>query len=221
MQLVQTLIDFVLHIDEHLASIIAQYGVWTHALLFLIIFFETGLVVTPFLPGDSLLFAAGAFAALGSLQLAWLYPLLLLAAIGGDNLNYWIGYHLGPRIFVGGRHRWLRKEYLDRTHRFFEKYGKKAIILARFVPIVRTFTPFVAGLGRMSYRTFLAFDVVGGLTWISLFVFGGYFFGNIPAVQKNFSIVIIAIVLVSLLPAVVEYLRHRHTNRLGQNYPSE
>lgn len=220
MHFLQTIVDFILHLDEHLASIISQYGAWTHGLLFLIIFCETGLVVTPFLPGDSLLFAAGAFAALGSLRIGFLYPLLLLAAIGGDNLNYWIGYHLGPKIFVGGTHRWLRKEYLDRTHRFFEKYGKKAIILARFVPIVRTFSPFVAGLGRMPYRTFLAFDIGGGLAWISLFLFGGYFFGNVPAVKNHFSVVIIAIVLISLLPAVMEYLRHRHASHGSQDSPT-
>ncbi len=206
--MLNTLIDFVLHLDKHLAAIIAQYGPWTYGLLFMVIFCETGLVVTPFLPGDSLLFAAGAMAGMGSFKLHILYPLLLVAAIGGDNMNYWIGRRLGPRIFVGER-RWLNRNHLDRTHRFFEKYGHEAIILARFVPIVRTFTPFVAGVGRMSYRRFLFFDVLGGVIWISTFVLGGYFFGNIPAVKRNFHVVIVAIVLVSLLPVIVEYLRHR------------
>ncbi len=213
MPALNTLFDFVLHLDTHLTTITADYGAWTYGILFGIIFLETGLVITPFLPGDSLLFAAGAIAALGSLSFGWLYLLLLAAAIIGDNVNYWIGHALGPRIFVGGNHRWLKKEYLERTHRFFDRYGTKAVILGRFVPIVRTFTPFVAGLGRMTYRRFVVFDVIGGLCWVSLFTLGGYFFGNFPPVKEHFSWVILGIIAISILPVVIEFLRHRKVAR--------
>lgn len=206
MELIQALIDFILHIDVHLNTIIAQYGAWTYAILFLIIFCETGLVVTPFLPGDSLLFAAGAFAARGSLDPFVLLGLLWFAAVLGDNVNYGIGRYLGPRVFTSDS-RLLNKKYLARAHAFYERHGGKAVVLARFVPIVRTFAPFVSGVAAMRYPRFLAFDVSGGLLWIGLFVFAGYFFGNIPAVEHNFELVIIAIILVSVSPMVIEYIR--------------
>lgn len=207
-ELVTMLFDFVLHLDRHLGAIIAQYGVWTHLLLFLIVFCETGLVVTPFLPGDSLLFAAGTFAALGSLDVHLLVLLLAVAAIAGDTLNYWVGAWAGPRV-LNGRSRWLRQDYLERTHRFYERHGGKTIILARFVPIIRTFAPFVAGVGAMSYRRFLLFNIVGGVVWVALFSYAGYFFGNIPVVRRNFTIVIMAIIVISVLPIAIEFLRAR------------
>lgn len=207
MELIQQLIDFILHIDTHLDAIIQQYGTWTYAILFLIIFCETGLVVTPILPGDSLLFAAGAFAARGSLDPMVLFGLLAVAAIGGDTVNYGIGHFLGPRAERGLR--FVKKEYLDRTHAFFEKHGGKTIIIARFIPIIRTFAPFVAGVGAMNYRKFIVYNVAGGLLWISLFVFAGYFFGNIPAVEQNFELVIFGIIFVSILPPIIDYIRRR------------
>ncbi len=200
-------VDFVLHLDQHLAHLTAEYGALTYALLFIIVFCETGLVVTPFLPGDSLLFAAGAVSALGSLHVVGVWGALLAAAVLGDNTNYWIGRTVGTRL--ASNNRLVKPSHLERTHRFFEKYGRSAIILARFVPIVRTFTPFVAGLGRMTYRVYLPYDVVGGLLWVSLFVFGGYFFGNVPWVKDHFHIVILAIIVLSLVPIVVELIRHR------------
>jgi len=208
MELIQTVIDFILHIDAHINTMIVNYGAWTYAILFLIIFCETGLVVTPFLPGDSLLFAAGAFAARGSLNVFAVFGLLWFAAVLGDNLNYWIGRYIGPRVFKS-ESRLLNKKYLARAHEFYERHGGKAVILARFVPIVRTFAPFVSGVAAMHYPRFLAFDVSGGLLWIGLFTFAGYFFGNIPAVEKNFEVVIIAIILVSVSPMVIEYIRSR------------
>jgi membrane-associated protein len=218
MELIHQFIDLILHLDKHLNTIILQYGVWTYLILFLIIFCETGLVVTPILPGDSLLFAAGTFAALGSLDLFWLTVLLMIAAVAGDTLNYWIGYYVGPRIFSKEKVRFLNKEHLRRTHVFYEKYGGKTIILARFMPIIRTFAPFVAGIGRMTYTHFLSFNVIGGVVWIALFVLGGYYFGNIPVVKKNFSLVILAIIILSILPAVIEILRNRR--RRGVDSPT-
>ncbi len=209
MELVHWFVDFFLHLDQHLAEVIQQYGGYTYPLLFLIVFLETGLVVTPLLPGDSLLFAAGSFAGLGALRLWPLFFLLCAAAILGDTVNYAIGAYLGPRVFHFPKSRFFNPEHLKRTHDFYEKYGGKTIIIARFVPIIRTFAPFVAGMGAMSYPRFLTYNVVGGLLWVSACVFAGYFFGNLPFVKKNFSLVIIAIVVISLLPAVVEYLRHR------------
>jgi membrane-associated protein len=208
MELLRSLADFFLHLDQHLSQIISQYGTWTHLILFLIVFCETGLVVTPFLPGDSLLFAAGTFAALGSLDLWLIVLLLIVAAIAGDSVNYWVGSYIGPRAFRGDI-RFLRKEYLDRTHAFYEKHGGKTIILARFIPIIRTFAPFVAGVGGMSYSKFITYNIVGAVLWVGLFVLGGYFFGNIPVVRDNFSVVILAIIAISVMPIAVEALRAR------------
>jgi membrane-associated protein len=204
--LLRNIVDLFLHLDQHLSQVISQYGTWTHLILFLIVFCETGLVITPFLPGDSLLFAAGTFAALGALDL-WLILILLVL---GDTVNYWIGAYVGPRAFRGDM-RFLRKEYLDRTHAFYEKHGGKTIILARFVPIIRTFAPFVAGVGAMSYPKFIAYNVVGAVLWVGIFVLGGYYFGNIPTVRENFTLVILAIIVISVLPMVVEVLRSRRS----------
>jgi membrane-associated protein len=206
MELITFLIDLFLHLDEYLDTIITQYGAWTYGILFVVIFIETGLVVTPFLPGDSLLFAAGTFAALGSMNVWFLVVLLMVAAILGDTVNYSIGHYLGERAYSI---KWIKKEHLDKTHAFFEKHGGKAIFLARFVPIVRTFAPFVAGIGRMSYAYFATYNVVGGITWVTTFTLLGYFFGNIPFVRKNFELVIIAIILVSVLPMFFEWWKAR------------
>jgi membrane-associated protein len=208
-ELFKTFIDFFLHLDLHLASIVQDYGLWTYLILILIIFCETGLIVTPFLPGDSLLFAVGALAAGGSLQVGWLIAYLTLAAIAGDTVNYWVGYFIGPKLFKKGDARFLKKAHLDRTHRFYEKYGGKTIIIARFIPIVRTFAPFVAGLGRMNYWRFSSYNVIGGVVWVVAFILVGYLFGNIPAVKSNFTLVIFAIILISILPGLVEFLRVR------------
>lgn len=208
--LIRWFIDFVLHLDQHLGELIAKYGVGTYGILAAIVFAETGLVVMPLLPGDSLLFAAGAFAGLGSLDPWILFLLLSAMAIAGDTLNYWVGAWVGPRALTG-EVRWLKKSYLDRTHAFFEKHGGKTIILARFVPIVRTFAPFVAGVGRMHYPRFLAYNVVGGIVWVGLFVWAGFFFGNLPVVKENFGLVIIAIIVLSVLPMVVEIIKARRS----------
>ena len=207
MEFILQIIDFIVHVDVHLDEIIRQYGTWTYAILFVIIFAETGLVVTPFLPGDSLLFAAGTFAARGSLEPAILFFLLAIAAILGDAVNYSVGRYLAPRAERGFR--FIKKEHLDKTHAFYERHGGKTIIIARFMPIVRTFAPFVAGIGAMEYRRFAMFNVTGAILWIGLFVYAGYFFGNIPAVEHNFTLVIMAIVLLSILPGIIEYVRHR------------
>jgi membrane-associated protein len=204
---IESLLEFILHIDRHLDVIVARYGGWTYALTFAIIFAETGFVFTPFLPGDSLLFAVGAIAARGSLSVVALVILLAAAAIAGDTVNYWIGTALGPRLFRGERSRWLNRRHLDRTHSFYEKYGNMTIVLARFVPIVRTFAPFVAGIARMTYWRFLIYNVVGGILWVLLFVLGGYFFGNLSVVKENFSLVLLGIILVSLIPPLIEFLR--------------
>jgi membrane-associated protein len=199
-------VDFFLHLDHHLIGVFEQYGTWTYAILFLIIFLETGIVVTPFLPGDSLLFAAGALSASGGLNPVVLFVLLSVAAILGDTVNYAIGRAVGPRVFREDV-RWLKREYLERTHRFYEKHGGKTIILARFVPIVRTFAPFVAGVGTMSYGRFVVYNIAGGILWTSIFIFGGYFFGNLPVVKENFTFVILGIILVSVLPFAIEVAR--------------
>jgi len=209
MELIKDFIDIFLHLDKHLGAVIQAYGGWTYLILFLIIFCETGLVVTPILPGDSLLFAIGSFAALGSLDVWYLAVGLSVAAILGDSVNYAIGRYMGPKVFTKADSRIFRKEYLDKTHRFYEKYGAKTIILARFVPIVRTFAPFVAGIGAMSYPKFLLYNVVGGISWIAIFVFGGYFFGSLEIVKKNFTMVILAIIFLSIMPGVIEFIRAR------------
>jgi len=206
--IINNLIDFVLHLDKYLPEIIQNYGLWTYGILFAIIFMETGFVVTPFLPGDSLLFAAGTFAALDSLNVWLLWLLVFGAAILGDTVNYWIGHAIGPRAFEQDI-RFLKKEYLERTQRFYEKHGGKTIVLARFVPIVRTFAPFVAGVGTMEYRRFITYNVLGGFLWTGIFIWLGYFFGNIPFVKRNFELVIIAIVLVSVVPMVIEFVRSK------------
>ena len=210
MDFVRSVVDFFLHLDEHLNQIVTTYGVWTHLILFAIVFAETGLVVTPFLPGDSLLFAAGALAAIGSLDLWLLVVLLIGAAVLGDTVNYWVGAWIGPRAFSGNV-RFLRKDYLERTRAFYEKHGGKTIILARFVPIIRTFAPFVAGVGAMSYPRFIVYNIIGAVLWVGLFVPLGYFFGNMPTVKDNFSLVIFAIIGISVLPIAVEMFRARRS----------
>ncbi len=205
-------VDFVLHVDVYLEQIISNYGGWTYGLLFFVVFMETGFVVTPFLPGDSLIFAAATFAARGALDPWLMFVLLAFAAVLGDTVNYWIGHHIGARAYTG-EIKWIKKEYMERTHAFFEKHGGKTIFLARFVPIIRTFAPFVAGVSRMSYGFFFRWNVIGGITWVATFTLLGYFFGNIPFVQKNFELVIIAIILISLVPAVVEGLKARRELR--------
>ncbi len=205
----QFLLDRILHLDKHLVELLAQFGPWVYAILFAIVFAETGFVVTPFLPGDSLLFAAGALAAVdtsGTLSAPLLSIALIVAAITGNSLNYAIGRSIGPRAFSGNI-RFLKREYLERTHRFYEKHGGKTIVIARFIPIIRTFAPFVAGIGEMTYPRFISYNVVGGIAWIGVFIFGGYFFGNLPMIRNNFTLVIIAIVILSVLPGVIEYLR--------------
>jgi membrane-associated protein len=199
-------IDFFLHLDSHLADIIRNYGAWTYAILFAIVFVETGLVIMPLLPGDSLLFAAGTFAALGALDPVLLVVLLIVAAVLGDTVNYWIGSRIGPRAF-SGRVRFLKQEHLARTQQFYQRYGGKTIILARFIPIVRTFAPFVAGVGTMTYPRFLAYNVIGAVAWVTGFVTVGYLFGNIPAVKERFSLEILGIILVSVIPMAIEVLR--------------
>jgi membrane-associated protein len=211
MDFVRSVMDLFLHLDQHLNRIVTDYGVWTHLILFAIVFAETGLVVTPFLPGDSLLFAAGALAAIGSLDLWLLVVLLIGAAILGDSVNYWVGARIGPRAFSGNV-RFLRKDYLERTHAFYEKHGGKTIILARFVPIIRTFAPFVAGVGAMSYPKFITYNIVGAVLWVGLFVPLGYFFGNMPTVKENFSLVILAIIAISVMPIAVEAIRARRSS---------
>lgn len=209
MELLAQFADIVLHLDRHLTVLIASYGVWVYVILFAIIYCETGLVVTPFLPGDSLLFVAGALAATGALYAPGLYVLLVLAACGGDNTNYWIGRLLGPRVFRRERSKLFNPAHLERTHAFFEKYGTKAVIFARFMPILRTFTPFVAGIGRMPYPRYLGYSFLGALCWIGFFIYGGYFFGNVPWVKENLTLAISIIIVLSFMPGVVEYIRHR------------
>jgi len=219
--LIAKIIDFALHLDRHLSAIIQQYGAWTYGILFAVIFIETGFVIMPFLPGDSLLFAAGTFAALKALNIIWVIALLAAAAVLGDTVNYWVGHYVGPRVFYKEKSRVFKKEYLDRTHAFFEKYGGKTIIIARFVPIVRSFAPLVAGIGRMSYGKFIAYNVVGGIGWVVLLTGAGYFFGNIPLVRKNFSLAILAIIIISTIPVVTESLRHRRKKPAAPPEPGQ
>jgi membrane-associated protein len=208
MDVLTSAFEAFLHIDRHLLDLSTTYGVWIYAILFLIVFFETGVVVTPFLPGDSLLFATGALAAAGVLDLGAVLVLLTAAAIIGDNMNYWIGRGVGPRVFTE-HSRWLKREYLLQTKRYYERHGGKTVVLARFMPIVRTFSPFVAGIGRMSYPRFLAFDVSGGIFWVCAFTLLGYFFGNTPIVKQNFGLVIVAVIFLSLVPILIEVVKAR------------
>jgi len=208
-ELLAQFIDLVLHLDQHLALLIRNYGAWVYLILFLIIYCETGLVVTPFLPGDSLLFVAGTMAAAGAMDVHGLFALLVLAAFGGDNTNYWIGHFVGPRVFKRVRSRLLNPAHLHRTQKFYEKHGGKTVILARFMPIIRTFAPFVAGIGRMRYASFLFYSFSGSVFWIGFFVYGGYYFGNIPAVKNNLTALILGVIVVSVLPGIVAFLREK------------
>jgi membrane-associated protein len=208
-ELLAAFMDIVLHLDAHLLALTQQYGVWVYAILFLIIYCETGLVITPFLPGDSLLFVAGALCGMGALQLELLVPLLVLAAFSGDNTNYWIGRLVGVRLLSRPDSRLIKREHLDKTHAFYEKHGGKTIIFARFLPIIRTFAPFVAGIGLMRYRLFVLFSALGSVAWITSLTVAGYLFGNIPLVKNNLTLIIIGIIVITLLPALLEFIRHR------------
>jgi membrane-associated protein len=209
MELIIYIADIFIHLDRHLGVIIQAFGSWTYVIFFLVIFCETGLVVTPFLPGDSLLFGLGTFAALGLLKLEWLLILLSIAAVAGNMVNYAIGQFVGPKVFQKENVRFFNREYLDRTHRFYEKHGGKTIVIARFIPIIRTFAPFVAGIGKMTYTRFTLYNVLGSVAWVTIFIAGGYYFGNLPVVKRNFTIVIFAIIIISVLPIIFEYIRHR------------
>jgi membrane-associated protein len=212
MELIAQLVDIFLHLDNYLGAFLNDYGLWVYALLFAIIFAETGFVVTPFLPGDSLLFVAGTLAAGSGLDVQWLIPLLIAASFGGDNTNYWIGHHLGPRVFRRSDSPLLNREYLDRTRDFYNRHGGKTILLARFLPILRTFAPFVAGVGHMSYARFLAFSLSGSIAWVGLFALAGYYFGHLPIVRKNLTLVMLGIIVLSVLPGFIAWLRHRRNN---------
>jgi membrane-associated protein len=216
MELLLHFVDIFINLDKHISLVLQTFGLWTYLIVFLIIFCETGLVVTPILPGDSLLFGLGTFAARGDLDVVYLLVLLSIAAIAGDTVNYAIGQYIGPKIFTQNDSRFFNRKYLDRTHDFYEKYGGITIIIARFVPIIRTFAPFVAGIGSMTYWRFLSYNVVGGILWIVTFIMGGYFFGNLPFVKNNFTFVIIAIIIISVLPGIIEYFRHRKESDQGE-----
>ena len=205
------LIDFILHIDRHLHQLASEYGLWVYGIVFLIVFCETGLVVLPLLPGDSLLFAAGSLASLPDSQLSphLLFIGLSIAGILGDTLNYWIGKKIGPKVFASKESRFFKREYLDKTHAFYLKYGAKTIVIARFIPIIRTFAPFVAGVGKMPYRTFIFYNIIGAVIWVGSFVYAGFYFGQLPFVQTNFKLIILAIIILSIMPPVIEYLKHR------------
>ena len=208
MDLLTAFIDIILHLDAQLLSLTHQYGVWVYAILFLIIYSETGLVIAPFLPGDSLLFVAGALCGMGALQLEWLVPLLVLAAFCGDNTNYWVGRLVGIGLLKRAGGRLIRREHIDKTHAFYERHGGKTVILARFLPIIRTFAPFVAGIGMMDYRKFVMFSALGSVAWITSLTVAGYLFGNIPVVKNNLTLIIVIIIVISLLPAISEFIRH-------------
>lgn len=212
LELLTAFIDIVLHLDIHLMTLVQNYGVWVYAILFLIIFAETGLVFMPFLPGDSLLFVAGALCGLGAMQLEWLAPLLIVAAFSGDNTNYWVGRLIGLRLLERASGRFIKREHIDKTHTFYEKHGGKTIIFARFMPIVRTFAPFVAGIGLMRYRLFVLYSALGSVAWIGSLTLAGYFFGNIPVVKNNLTLIILVVILISFLPGFVEYFRHRRSS---------
>ncbi len=209
MDLLLTFIDIFIHLDRHLIWLIQHFGVWVYLIVFLVVFCETGLLVTPFLPGDSLLFGLGALAAIGDLNVLWLFVLLSVAAIAGDTVNYFLGKYLGTKVFHQETSRFFKKAYLERTHQFYEQYGGKTIVIARFMPIIRTFAPFVAGIGSMTYAKFIIYNVLGGIIWVAVFIFGGYYFGNLPVVKNNFTLVIMAIIIISVIPGVIEYFRQR------------
>lgn len=211
MEFIATLIEFILHFDVHLAELIDVYGSLTYAILFFIVFAETGLVVFPFLPGDSLLFAAGTLSALGSLHFLGTWIILAIAAVLGDSVNYWIGNILGRKIVDNPKIKFINQEHIDKTEAFYKKYGGKAIILARFIPIIRTFAPFVAGVGKMHYETFMFYNVIGGFLWVTSFTFAGHFFGTLPFVRDHFELVVVAIVGISVLPVIIEYIKHKDT----------
>ncbi len=211
MELLAPLIDLIVHLDDHLQALVVNYGAWVYLILFLIVFCETGLVVTPFLPGDSLLFVAGAIAAAGGMNIHLLVLLLFIAAVLGDAVNYSVGHYLGPRVFKSKESRWLNPRHLERAHEFYERHGGKTIIIARFVPIVRTYAPFVAGAASMPYPRFALYNVTGAALWVTSLGYAGYFFGNIPMIKNNLTLVILAIIFLSILPGVVEYLRHRRS----------
>ena len=206
--MIKNIIDSILHIDLYLTALIQSYGDFVYILLFLIIFMETGFVLTPFLPGDSLLFITGTFAAAGALDIYLLFLLLSIAAILGDTVNYWIGYHFGEKLFS----RFIKKEHIERTKLFFHNHGKKTIVLARFIPIIRTFAPFIAGIGKMDYFAFLIYNVIGGIAWVAIFIFSGFYFGNIVYIKDNLPLVIAIIIIISFIPAIVEYIKHRRKN---------
>jgi len=210
---IEKFIDILIHVDRYISQFIDQFGTWTYLVIFFVIFAETGLVVTPFFPGDSLLFAAGAIAAIGDLNIISLFLLLSLAAFLGNLSNYWIGYKVGPEIFKKEKSRLFNKNYLDRTHEFYEKHGSITIVIARFMPFIRTFAPFVAGIGKMTYFKFMIYSLVGSVMWVALFLFGGYYFGNISVVKENFSLVIIAIIVISLIPAGISYIHSRKSSK--------
>ena len=212
MELLASFIDIVLNLDTYLLALTQEYGVWVYAILFLIIFCETGLVVTPFLPGDSLLFVAGALCGLGALEIELLAPLLMVASFSGDNTNYWVGRLVGARLVKRANSGFLKREHLDKTQAFYKKHGGKTIIFARFLPIVRTFAPFVAGIGLMNYRLFVSFSALGSIAWIGFFTVGGYFLGNIPVIKDNLTLMIVIIVAISLLPALLKFIQHRHAS---------
>jgi membrane-associated protein len=211
--LLATFIDIILHLDAHLLALTQQYGVWVYGILFLIIYCETGLVITPFLPGDSLLFVAGALCGMGALRLEWTAPLLVLAAFSGDNTNYWVGRLVGMRLLKNANPKLIRREHLAKTHAFYETHGGKTVILARFLPIIRTFAPFVAGIGMMRYRQFVMFSALGSIAWIASLTVAGYLFGNIPVVKSNLTLIIVGIIVITLLPAMREFIRHRKSNQ--------
>ncbi len=209
MEFLSGAVDLFLNLDEHLNTVVQNYGIWTYGILTLVIFLETGIVATPFLPGDSLLFAAGAIASLGSINIILLVVLLAIAAILGDTVNYWIGRKAGPLVFSKENSLFFNKNYLRRAYDFYEKHGAKTVVIARFIPIIRTFAPFVAGIGHMSYAKFAAYNIAGGILWVAAFSLAGYFFGNIPVIKENFGLVIVGIIIVSLIPTVVEFIKHR------------
>ena len=209
MELLSGFLDLILHLDAHLLALVQEYGVWVYAILFVIIFAETGLVVTPFLPGDSLLFVTGALCGMGSLELQILMPLLIVAAFSGDNTNYWVGRLLGLRLLNHASQKLIKHEHLEKTHLFFDKHGGKTIIFARFLPIIRTFAPFVAGIGTMNYRSFVMFSALGSVAWIGGLTIAGYFFGNIPIIKNNLTLMILVIIVVSFIPAILEFIKHR------------